>query len=105
MAVTSIPRQHVIVRRRAEAAVEAERAASRQAACAASTELSEVRRHASNEAHRLTMRLAAAGKKAADAREEATALAARLQVIVHTGISCTTSFCFCCLVGFRKAET
>ena len=68
------------VRRKAEAALEAERAAARQAAIAQSTELSETRRHANNEAHRLKARLAAAGKKAADAKEEASGLAARLQV-------------------------
>ena len=68
------------VYRKVEAALEAERAAARQAAVAASTELSELRRHANNEAHRLKARLATTGKKAAEANEEASALAARLQV-------------------------
>lgn len=44
-------------------------------------ELSEARRHAANEAHRLKARLTAAAQKATEAKAEANRLAAELQVL------------------------
>ncbi len=84
--------------------MEAERAAARQAACAASTEAAEARRHASNEAHRLKTRLAAAAKKATESKEEAARLATQLQVLLHSWLLLAQCVSFACKTWTAATE-